>query len=87
VPHQQLAGVAVIDPATGNVLDELLLAGAECLNPHTVRLDDSETRLFVVCEGDHFSPGSVALLDLATGDLLDAVEVGLFPDDLQVVRR
>jgi DNA-binding beta-propeller fold protein YncE len=80
-------GLAIVDPAIADVVQVKMLFPPECQNPHAVRPIDGEQKLLVVCEGDHAAPGTVIVVDLASEDLdvLDAVDVGRYPDDLALL--
>ncbi len=56
VPEQSPSGVAWISQSSGTVLGEVAYTDADCLNPSDVR-PTSDGRLFLVCEGDQYSPG------------------------------
>ena len=85
VPHQGDDRISVLDPSTGAVLRVLPLPRAQCTNVHQVRVLDA-ARLAVVCEGDHVAPGSLLVVDPATGAVQSATEVGVFPDFVGVIR-
>lgn len=87
VPFQGDAsqGLAIVDPAAVDVVDVKLLFPPDCQAPHAVAPIDEEAKLLVVCEGDHQTPGTVVVLDAATLDVLDAMEVGRYPDDLALL--
>jgi DNA-binding beta-propeller fold protein YncE len=86
VAHQEFDGVTLVDAAAHEVIATHLVPPAMCVKPHAVVYDDSETRLLVVCEGDHVNPGSLAVLDRVTGAVLQHLAVGTYPDDIAIIR-
>jgi hypothetical protein len=86
MPYQNVDALAVIDPATGNVLREVPLSQAGCLNAHQVMLTPDERHGLVVCEGDHVGPGTLHAVDLAEGTVVGTVRVGIFPDSVSLLR-
>ncbi|AKQ70581.1 Surface antigen gene [Myxococcus hansupus] len=85
LPYQLVDAVAVIDPETGTVQRELPLSEAGCLNVHQIMLTPDERVGLVVCEGDHVGPGTLHAVDLAEGTVLGTVEVGIFPDSVNIL--
>ncbi|WP_426755658.1 YncE family protein [Myxococcus sp. Y35] len=85
MPYQLVDAVAVIDPETGTVLREVPLAEAGCLNVHQLMLTPDERIGLVVCEGDHVGPGTLHAVDLAEGRVVGTVEVGIFPDSVNIL--
>jgi YVTN family beta-propeller protein len=75
----------VVDTATGTVAATLPLALAEvCRSPHAVLLTPDEKNALVVCEGDHITNGTVAVISIVnptTPAVAKRIEVGVFPDD------
>ena len=53
----------------------------DCKSPHVAALDTGG-RAFLVCEGDHLSPGSVLELDRKTLATVHAWPVGVYPDGI-----
>jgi DNA-binding beta-propeller fold protein YncE len=87
VPHQGADnGIAFVDASTGAVIRDLVLPKDACQNVHTLRISDDEARLFVVCEGTHTGPGTFLVVTRATGAVERSVKVGLYPDDLAILR-
>lgn len=81
VPVQDVNGAAVVDPTTGMVQKEVSYSRDVCENPsEAVPLPGG--RLVIVCEGDHYSPGSIVQVDPATLEITARVEVGNYPDRL-----
>jgi DNA-binding beta-propeller fold protein YncE len=84
VPVQAPDAFVVVEALTGHVVGELPFAAADCRAPHAVLLASDEKSAFVVCEGNHSDPGSVAIVDLSdpqTPVLKKSIPVGVFPDD------
>lgn len=86
VPHQGAGGIGVLDPETGEIVDDVFLPPETCFAPHVVLLTDDEARLMVVCEGDRSGPGSFVVLDRATMGVERSVPLGIFPDDIGILR-
>lgn len=84
VPLQSPNGAVRVDAATGEVLARKSYRDDECLNPHAATVA-GDGRVFLVCEGDHYSPGSVVQIDAGTLDVQRKVNVGLFPDQLAIL--
>lgn len=87
VPHQNGDGVTIVDPATGDVQRVFPLTPDVCFNAHVARLSEDERRLMIVCEGDHGGPGTFLVLEIESGIVERTVELGVFPDDIAIVRR
>ncbi|HXJ19882.1 MAG TPA: hypothetical protein VMT03_06570 [Polyangia bacterium] len=85
VAEQTPNGVLLVSQSAGAVLQEVFYADSDCLNPSEVR-PSSDGRLFLVCEGDHYSvPGAVVQLDPATLAIVATVAVGIYPDRLALL--
>ncbi|MDP2345901.1 MAG: hypothetical protein Q8O67_33485 [Deltaproteobacteria bacterium] len=81
VAVQDSDGVAFVDELF--VLTRFVsLTPDVCTLPHATRFIDDDTHLLVVCEGNKRDPGSLVVLDTASGAVLGQVPVGRFPDDL-----
>lgn len=88
VAHQQVDGVTFLRTADASLASTRLLSPDVCVAPHATRFIEDGTRLLVVCEGTRAAPGHLLLLDAsAPHEVLARVELGLFPDDMAVVRR
>lgn len=85
IPHQGDDRISVLDPATGMETRLISLPGAQCLNVHQVTVL-SATQLATVCEGNHSDPGSLLIIDVASGAVVSATPVGVFPDWVGVIR-
>jgi DNA-binding beta-propeller fold protein YncE len=68
--------LAVIDPATNQITNRILLAGIR--NPHGISLDPVGRKAFVAGEENH----SLAMVDLKTMKVLSIYQVGEDPDVL-----
>lgn len=91
IPYQRPDGIAVIDPATGDLERDVPLDGEDCVFPHVLMPTDDGARILLICEGDHtdpndLQPGSLVVLDRATMTVEHTVTLGLFPDDIGVLR-
>lgn len=76
----------VIDPATSAIVREAPLGDLGCLNAHLAALAPDESRVFVVCEGNHIQvPGSFHVLEGTTLAAMRSVTLGLYPDDLALL--
>lgn len=85
VPTQSPDALILVDLANGNAeLNRRDFTTAECKWPHVVeRLDDS--RISLVCEGDHTLPGKVLILDASTLETKGEMPVGVYPDGIAKV--
>lgn len=84
VPTQGADSLAVVDTATMTVIDSRFWRTSECIAPHLVVRVDGEPNLFVLCEGDHESPGTLLAVDPETLEITRTLEVGVYPDALVV---
>ena len=87
IAHQNIDGVTVVDAATGDVERFYILTPDVCFNAHVARLTEDEQRVMVVCEGDHSGPGTFVVLNVETGAVERHIELGVFPDDIALMRR
>jgi YVTN family beta-propeller protein len=82
IPTQTPDALILVDLMDGN--KELVhrdFTGDECRLPHVVdRLDD--TRIVLICEGDHTAPGKVLILDGETLATKSEATVGVYPDGI-----
>ena len=86
IPSQGTDAIAFIDAASGTLTSSKLVFGDQCQNIHAVRFTDDETKIMAICEGNHKDPGSLLVLDAVTHDVEQVVTLGIYPDDLAVVR-
>ncbi|HVG63431.1 MAG TPA: hypothetical protein VNA24_33000 [Hyalangium sp.] len=87
MPVQNEDIIAIIDPASSTVQENIPLAPSGCLNVHQVELTPDERHALVVCEGDHVGPGTFHVVDLAERKVVKTVQVGIFPDSVTILRR
>lgn len=86
VPRQGANQLAVVDVATKSVLEQVALPES-CQKPHAVLVLPTG-RAGIVCEGNHVDPGTVLRVALdGTLRVEAAYEVGVFPDDLVLIRK
>ena len=84
VPLQSPSGAVRVDASTGQMFTQKSYGDDECQNPHAATIAADGT-VFMVCEGDHYSPGWIVRLDAVTLDVQGRVEVGLYPDQLAIL--
>jgi YVTN family beta-propeller protein len=77
-------GAALFDLTTGEELLEIEYSDADCKNPAELSLS-SDSRLRLVCEGDHYRPGAVVELDPNTLQITSRVEVDLYPERMSIL--
>ncbi len=91
VPNQLSETLVLIDAnaaTAATMLKQTLVLGATCRSPHAVVVTPDQHNALVVCEGDHVAPGTVNVIGLGpTATVDDHYDVGVFPDDLILVRR
>ncbi|MGH7282225.1 MAG: YncE family protein [Polyangiaceae bacterium] len=81
VPLQAPDGLVKIDTQKNSVLARVSLSKDQCEAPHMARVD-SKHRVFVVCEGDHVSPGAVIEVDPTTLAVIKRWVTGIYPDGI-----
>ena len=81
VPTQAPDGLVRIDVARGEVTGRSPMTRAECMLPHVVKVA-KDGRIYLVCEGDHASAGSVVAIDPATLAVTRRWVVGVAPDGI-----
>ena len=84
VPLQSPDGAALLDMDDAQLVVDVRYDMQTCVHPQQVRAI-SDGRVFMVCEGDHFSPGTLVQLDPDTLHVMASVSLGLDPDWLAVV--
>jgi YVTN family beta-propeller protein len=84
VPVQGPSGAVLVDATTGSILASAMYADADCNNPSDARVL-TDGRLFLTCEGDHYTSGTVVELDPMTLAIEAKVSVGIYPDRLAVL--
>jgi len=77
-------GAALFDITTGEELLEIQYSDADCTNPAELSLS-SDSRLRLVCEGDHYRPGAVVELDPNTLEIISSVTVDLYPERMSIL--
>jgi hypothetical protein len=65
-------------------LADLALDRNDCLSAHMLLAEGSRGHL--ICEGDHFNPGTFVWLDLDARTVMGSKPIGVFPDGLALVR-
>ena len=83
VPFQAPDGVTLFDLTTGEELLEVQYSDQDCRNPSEVSIS-SDSRIHLVCEGDHYHPGAVVELDPDTLAIESSVSVELYPERLSI---
>jgi DNA-binding beta-propeller fold protein YncE len=81
VPMQSPDGLARIDLDHAKVERRTSFPKEQCALPHVARVA-KDGRAYLVCEGDHRTPGSVLEIDPATLAVKKAWKVGAYPDGL-----
>ncbi|HEY0467890.1 MAG TPA: hypothetical protein VGC79_27005, partial [Polyangiaceae bacterium] len=84
VPFQAPNGAALYDVATGTQLLAIQYSDADCTNPAEFTVS-GDSRLRLVCEGDHYHPGAVVEVDPDTLAILSSVPVGLYPERMSIL--
>ncbi|OGQ19153.1 MAG: hypothetical protein A2138_26835 [Deltaproteobacteria bacterium RBG_16_71_12] len=89
IAHQGTDGISVFD-TSGDApafVSTRPLVGEACLLPHYARWSEGGS-IFLVCEGDKRAPGTFLVLEAAAPHAVKgSVELGVFPDDMAVMRR
>jgi DNA-binding beta-propeller fold protein YncE len=80
-PLQAPDAVARIDVERGTVDARVPLDSHVCLSPHAARRA-KDGRVYVVCEGDHASPGAVVEIDPSSLAVKRRWQVGVYPDGI-----
>lgn len=84
VPVQDPDGAVLVDAADGTIGISKRYDPGACDKPgHATSTADR--RLYLVCEGDQYQPGRVVQLDPNTLEILAGVDVGIYPDRLELV--
>jgi len=84
VPFQAPNGAALFDLDTGKQLLELQYSDADCTNPAEFSIT-SDSRLRLLCEGDHYRPGAVVEVDPDTLEITSSVSVELYPERMSIL--
>jgi len=83
IPFQSPNGAALIDITSGEQLQRVQYSDDECMNPAEFTVT-SESRLFLVCEGDHYHPGAVAEVNPDTLAVVTSIPVELYPERMTI---
>jgi len=78
------ASAARLDVTSGALLEQTSYPHDVCLYPSELKAS-ADGRVFMVCEGDHYTPGSVLELDPSSLEVLARIEVGIYPDHLALL--
>lgn len=84
VPLHTPSGAARVDAATGEIVSYRSYGDDECVTPHAATVA-ADGRVFLVCEGDHYTPGRLVRVDPVTLEVQAGVAVGLFPEKLVIL--
>lgn len=84
IPLQSPNGAALIDVTSGEQLLKVQYADSECLNPAEFTVTH-DSRLFLVCEGDHYHPGAVVEVAPDTLEIVASVPVELYPERMTIL--
>lgn len=83
VPYQQPSGVAVYDLETTEQRLDVSYPADQCDRPAELTLT-RDGRLFLICEGTHYTPGAIVELDPETLAVQARLELGLYPERLTI---
>jgi hypothetical protein len=83
VPFQAPNGAAVFDLTSGDKVFELRYADEDCTNPSEFSIS-SDSRLRLVCEGDHYRPGAVVEVNADTLEIESTVSVDIYPERMSI---
>jgi YVTN family beta-propeller protein len=84
VPFQAPNGAALFDVATGEPLVQIQYSDEECTNPVEFSVT-SDSRLRLVCEGDHYRPGAIVEVDPETLAIKSSVSVDIYPERMSIL--
>lgn len=84
VPFQSPNGAALFDVTSGEQLQRVQYTDEECLNPAEFTVT-SDSRVFLVCEGDHYHPGAVVEVAPDTLAIIASVPVELYPERMTIL--
>lgn len=87
VPTQVDDSLTVVNVSDLSVVETVPMDASVCTAPHVVVLDPTGSKLILVCEGDRVLPGNVVILDRETLDIEDSIDVGIYPDGIQIVEE
>jgi len=84
VPSKDPDGLALVEVNSGAVVREVQFSVADCENPNDAQVT-RDGRLYLVCEGTHYTPGAVVELDPTTLEVKGRVNVGIYPERLAIL--
>jgi len=84
VPFQAPNGAALFDTTSGELVAHLQYSDTECTNPVEFSVT-SDSRLRLVCEGDHYRPGAVVEVDPETLAIKSSVSVEIYPERMTIL--
>jgi DNA-binding beta-propeller fold protein YncE len=84
VPFQGPSGAALFDVVSGELLVQIRYSDEECTNPAEFSVT-SDSRLRLVCEGDHYRPGALVEVDPETLAITSSVPLEIYPERLSVL--
>lgn len=84
-PTQARDAVVRINFEDGSIESTHTFSGDECVAPHEVTWRADLNKIFVICEGDHITSGSLVEMDPETLAVQRSVELGVYPDGMRVV--
>lgn len=85
VAAQSPGGLVRVDIEASAVTAKAEYDPAECQNPNGPTLVDG--RLYVVCEGNHYEIGALVEVDPYSFEIIDGVDLGIYPETMAVVAR
>lgn len=86
VPTVGPDALVVIDLTTDSVAREIRLAPNDCRAPGALT-ESASGQLYLVCQNNHFEPGTLLQLDREGLDIVARADLGLFPDRLVLDER
>jgi len=88
VSNQIANSMVFIDTTTHAITNRLALPWAQCTNPRVPVLMPDGLHVLVVCEGDHFSPGTVAVIRTGATPVIETFfTVGVYPGEAYLVAK
>jgi YVTN family beta-propeller protein len=84
VPLQDPSGAALVSAVDGTVIRMVTYSDEKCLNPNEAK-PYADGRVFLVCQSDHYMPGSVVQIDPETLEIKGRAQVGAYPDRLALL--
>jgi len=84
IPFQLPNGAGLLDVTSDEQLLKVQYTDGECMNPAEFTVT-SDSRVFLVCEGDHYHPGAVVQVDPDTLAIIGSIPVELYPERMTIV--